>query len=119
MNAHQVTNEDRSRIALVADALRRKAPQPELTASLVQSGLSASEASDFCSTVSHGLRAGVAAGVTGGALAEQYSDSEPAILQAAFVSSVRYFSLARIPLLRSTTQLPRHAPPSLSLGLFA
>jgi hypothetical protein len=34
----------------------------------------------------------------------------------AAVSSVRYSLVARMPLLRSTTQLPRHAPPSLSLG---
>jgi hypothetical protein len=92
MNAQQISNEDKSRITLVADALRRKAPQTEITATLIQSGLSASEASDFYATVTHGLRAGVTAGVTGGASAAQYSGGEPAIWQAAFDEGRRQFS---------------------------
>jgi hypothetical protein len=92
MKTSQVTKEDRSRITLVAEALRRKVQQREITASLVESGLSASEASDFCTTVTHGLRAGVVAAVTGGVSAKQYSGSEPAIWQAAFDEGRRQFS---------------------------
>ena len=92
MNAQQISNEDKARITLVADALGRKAPQAEITATLIQSGLSESEASGFCATVTHGLRAGVVAGVTGGASAAQYSGNEPAIWQAAFDEGRRQFS---------------------------
>ena len=92
MNAQEISSEDKSRISLVADALRRKAPEREITAALVQSGLPASEAPNFCSTVTHGLRAGVSAGVTGGASAAQYSGSEPAIWHAAFEEGRRQFA---------------------------
>ena len=92
MNAEQISQEDRSRISLVAEALRRRVSPSEITASLVRSGLPESAAFDFCNTVTHGLRAGVLAGVTGGASAAHYLGGEPAIWRAAFEEGRRQFS---------------------------
>lgn len=92
MNAQEISSEDKFRVSLGADALGRSVPEREITASLVRSGLPASEASNFCSTVTHGLRAGVSAGLTGGASAAQHSGSESAIWRAAFEEGRRQFS---------------------------
>ena len=60
----RVSKKDRLRIALVSDALRRNVSPEEVKAALVKSGLPESDAENFCSVVSDGLRVGMAMDAT-------------------------------------------------------
>src|SRR4051812_29578976 len=54
-----ITQDDRARIRLVADAMRRKAAESEILAALIGSGIPQEAASEFYRVVAHGLRSGV------------------------------------------------------------
>jgi len=86
-----ITQNDRARIRLVADATRRRAAESEIIAALVGSGVPQESVSEFYRLVAHGLRAGVTAGVTDGMSAQQYQPDESALWDAAFDEGRRQF----------------------------
>lgn len=81
--AQTITKHDRTRIRLVADAMRRRAAESDIVSALIDSGVPREEASEYYRLVAHGLRAGVSAGVTDG-LSAQGQRHESALWDAAF-----------------------------------
>lgn len=86
-----ITQDDSTRIRLVADAMRRGAAESEIIATLVGSGVPQESASEFYRLVAHGLRAGVTAGITDGMSAQR---GESALWNAAFDEGRRQFGRA-------------------------
>ena len=86
-----ITQEDRARIRLIADAMRRRAVETEITSALVASGLPQEAAGEFYRLIAHGLRAGVSAGVTDGISAQQHQRGESALWDVAFDEGRRQF----------------------------
>jgi hypothetical protein len=91
MTTQAINQDDRARIRMVADALRRRATESETITALVSSGLSSQTAAEFYRLVTHGLKAGVSAGVTGGLSAQQSQRSESVLWHAAFDEGRRQF----------------------------
>jgi len=91
MTTQIITQNDRQRIRLVADSLRRKVPEYEIIAALVGSGVSQQAATELYGVVVHGLKAGVTAGVTGGLSAQQYQRGESPVWDAAFDEGRRQY----------------------------
>ncbi len=91
MTTQIITQDDRARIRLVADSLRRKAPEPETITALVSNGVPQHAASELYRMVVHGLKAGVAAGVTDGLSAGPHQRGESPIWDAAFDEGRRQF----------------------------
>ena len=91
MTTQNIAQEDRTRIRVVADAMRRRAAEPEIIAALVGTGVSHEVAGEFYRVVAHGLRAGVSAGVTGGLSAQQHQRGESLLWDAAFDEGQRQF----------------------------
>lgn len=87
-----ITDEDRTRITLVAQAMGRRTPEPEIVSALVGSGIPKQAAGEFYSLVAHGLRAGVLAGVTNGLSAQQHHRGKSPLWHAAFDEGSRQFS---------------------------
>ena len=89
-----ITREDRARISLVADAMRRSAAESEIVTALVGSGIPQGDASEYYRLVAHGLKAGVCAGVTDGLSAEEHQRGESPLWDAAFDEGHRQFGKA-------------------------
>jgi hypothetical protein len=86
-----ITQDDRARIRLVANAMRRRAAESETISALVDSGVPREAAGEFYRLVAHGLRAGVSASVTGGVSAQQHLRGESVLWDAAFDEGRRQF----------------------------
>jgi hypothetical protein len=86
-----ITPEDKARIRLVAEALRRRAAESEILSALVGSGVAQEAAAEFYCVVAHGLKTGVTAGVTEELSAQQYQRGESALWDAAFEEGRRQF----------------------------
>jgi hypothetical protein len=87
-----ITQDDRARIRLVADAMRKRTSEADIISTLVGSGVPEEPAGEFYRLVAHGLRAGVSAGVTDGLSAEQHKRGESVLWDAAFDEGRRQFS---------------------------
>lgn len=88
---HTVIQEDKARIRLIADAMGKRASEPEILSALIDSGVPRDAAVEFYQLVAHGLRAGVSAGVTDGLSAQQHRRGESALWDAAFEEGQRQF----------------------------
>jgi hypothetical protein len=94
MQLHTVTEDEKARIRLVVESMRREAPESEAIAGLVSSGILEEAAGEFYQTVRHGLKAGITAGVTEGLSAQQYRRDQSPLWDAAFDEGRKQYSRA-------------------------